>query len=90
MATIDYYVSTVQELNNAILWSGKGGGADNGVADNHVIHITAGATINLTQELYAINLAAGDTLTINGNGADDRRGQLDARLLRLQRHRRHQ
>jgi autotransporter-associated beta strand protein len=70
MGTITYYVNSVEQLNQALIWAGKGGGADNGQADNHVIELAAGWTIPLTQELVAINMSNdGDTLTINGNGA---------------------
>jgi large repetitive protein len=70
MGTITYYVGNVEQLNQALIWAGKAGGADNGQADNHVIELAAGWTIPLTQELVAINMSNdGDTLTINGNGA---------------------
>src|SRR5262249_24720944 len=62
-------VSSVQELNYALTWFDKAGGQDDGVAKDFVINLAPGARINLTQELYAINLGPVDTLTINGNGA---------------------
>ncbi|MBS0641960.1 MAG: autotransporter-associated beta strand repeat-containing protein, partial [Proteobacteria bacterium] len=60
-------VSTEAELNAAIRAADLNSALTTGA--QFEIDIAAGATITLTHALTAINIAAGDTLTINGQGA---------------------
>ena len=71
--TTSYTVNTEADLNNAIQQIDLTGGSS---AANTEYTITFGAgltgasALQLTADLDAINLASGDTLTIDGNGAE--------------------
>src|SRR5579863_6965523 len=63
--TVTFTVSNESQLNAAIAAIDIGGTAS---ATNTAYSITLSAGFSLSTDLYAINLAAGDTLTIDGAG----------------------
>ncbi len=66
MATITYSASSASSLSGEIKTIDE---QSSGNGTNYVINLTAGATMNESPAPEAINILAGDTLTINGQGA---------------------